>query len=103
GNETTVAAITVAGQEKTTLAPNCSNNVPSGPLRPKSSSRRNPTTVGGSTSGSRKIPSTRAAPAPARFWLQAAAANPATSVTSVATRLVATEINRGDQSIARGL
>ena len=99
----TVAAITVAGHENTTVAPTCIRSLPIGPFRPKSKRRKNPTTVGGSTRGRRNAPSIKAAPAPERFSRHAAAANPATSVTAVAVRLVASEIHRGDQSIARGI
>src|ERR1039457_1483004 len=99
GNATTDAAITVAGHEKTTVAPSFSSSFPGGPLRPNKSSRKNPTTVGGSTSGSRQTPSTSAIAGPVRRWRHAAAARPATSVTSVATTLVSSDIQSGDQSI----
>src|SRR6202522_4350639 len=100
GNATTVAAMTVAGHEKTIVAPNANRNLPIGPLRPKSRRRKKPTTVGGSTRGKRNIPSTSAAPMPVRLSRHAAAASPMTKVKTVAAALVAIEIHRGDQSIA---
>src|SRR6202167_559670 len=99
GNATTAAAITVAGQEKTTVAPNRIRSFPRGPFRPNSSKRKNPTTVGGSTSGSRQIPSTSAETKPVRRCRHTAVAIPATNVTTVATTLVSSDIRRGDQSI----
>src|ERR1700733_9316818 len=99
GNATTAAAITVAGQENTTVVPNRSRSFPRGPFRPNSSKRKNPTTVGGSTSGSRQIPSTSAETKPVRRCRHTAVARPATNVTAVATTLVSSDIHRGDQSI----
>jgi hypothetical protein len=54
----TTAAITVAGHEKAIFTVKKSiKNFPMGPLTPKMYNRKNPTTVGGSTMGSVKIPS----------------------------------------------
>src|ERR1700678_3881719 len=100
GNATTAAASTVAGQEKTIVPPKANRSLPSGPLRPKSRSRKKPTTVGGNIRGIRKSPSTSAAPPPVRLSRHAAAASPMTKVKTVAVALVAIEIHRGDQSIA---
>src|SRR5579875_96162 len=108
GNETTAAAITVAGHEKTTLAPKCSSKRPIGPCRPKSNSKINPTTVGGSTSGRRKIPSSSAGPIPRRLARHTAAAAPAASVIAVAVTLVSRDSQTGERftpmtvSILRG-
>jgi len=60
GNATTVAAMTVAGHENTIVMPMCSSATPSGLLRPKINSRKKPTTVGGRTSGSVRMPSIHA-------------------------------------------
>ena len=54
----TTAAITVAGHEKAILTAKKSiKNMPIGPLTPKIYNKKNPTTVGGNTIGSVKIPS----------------------------------------------
>jgi hypothetical protein len=95
GKETTAAAITVAGQEKTIETPMRRSNWPSGPWRPKSSRRRKPTTVGGRTSGRRAMPSKIAKAEPLRRSRQAAAATPRIRVMAVATMLVAREIQTG--------
>src|SRR6202167_5977052 len=101
GKATTAAAITVAGQEKTMLAPNWSSNLPNGTLRPKSNKRRKPTTGGGKTRGRRKIPSIKAIAGPVYRSRQAAAARPTTNVIAVAVKLVASDIQSGDRSIGR--
>src|SRR5208282_839008 len=103
GKATTAAAITVAGQEKTTVALNFSSSLPSGPWRPNSSGSRNPITVGGKTRGRRKKPSTSAVAGPVRCSRHAAAASPTHSVIAVAVILVPSDIQSGDQSIGRGL
>ena len=54
----TMAAITVAGHEKAIFtAKKYIKKLPIGPLTPKMYNRKNPTTVGGNTIGSVKIPS----------------------------------------------
>jgi hypothetical protein len=54
----TTAAITVAHHEKAIFtAKNSMKNFPIGPLTPKTYNKKNPTTVGGNTSGNVKIPS----------------------------------------------
>ena len=97
GNETTAAAITVAGQEKTTVVPTRNRSWPIGPFLPKSRSRRKPTTVGGRMSGSNKTPSRIASADPVRLPRHAAAETPATNVIAVAVRLVAREIQIGEK------
>ena len=54
----TTAAMTVAGHENAIfIAKKSIKNFPIGPLIPKIHNKKNPTTVGGSTIGSVKIPS----------------------------------------------
>src|ERR1700733_9258450 len=97
GNDTTVAAITVAGQEKTALTPMVHNTLPNGPCLPKKSNSKNPTTVGGSTSGKMKKPSKTAYTTPDRRSRHPASAVPQTQVIKVAVRLVATESQTGER------
>ena len=68
GKATTVAAMTVASQEKITLMLNSCKKRPMKLLRPKMSSRKKPTTVGGSTSGKVRMPSTMPCPC-GSFWI----------------------------------
>src|SRR5215469_8410421 len=100
GKATTAAAITVAGQENTTVVPSRSKSFPRGPRRPKSSSKKKPTTVGGSTSGRRQAPSTKAIAGPRCRSRHEAAARPRNKVIVVAVRLVSSDIQSGDQSVA---
>ena len=54
----TTAAITVADHEKAIFTlKNSTKKLPIGPITPKIYNKKNPTTVGGSTIGSVKIPS----------------------------------------------
>ena len=101
GNATTVAAMTVAGHEKAIIRPMCSSADPTGLRRPKISSRKNPTTVGGSTSGRVSTPSTHARIDPCNPYIARAAISPRKNVATVAAQVVAIEMMSGDESNGR--
>ena len=101
GNATTVAAMTVAGQENATVMPMCCSACPIQLLRPNIRSRKNPTTVGGRTSGSVSRPSTHARTAPRMPYIIFAASMPMKKVAAVAAQVVATEMISGDGSTGR--
>src|SRR5882672_7542923 len=90
GNPMMPAASAAPVQRKATTIPNhCSRISPSGPRRPKRSSRKNPTTTGGSTSGRCTTASNRAFPgklARARKYATATAKGRLTSTLQNATR-----------------
>lgn len=101
GNEMTTAAMTVAAQENTILTPNSSKkSCPSGRFTPKSISRKKPATVGGSTMGRVKIPSSTILSFLERTATTALAVHtPRKNVTAMDSDAVFIEIRIGDQSI----
>ena len=99
GNATTVAAMTVAGHENTMLMPRCSSACPMGLRLPKRSSRKKPTTVGGSTRGSVRMPSIHARMLPRTPYSRRAASTPSTNVAAVAVKVVASEMSSGERSM----
>jgi len=104
GKATTVAAITVAGQEKTIVMPMFSNAWPIKLRRPKITSRIKPTTVGGKTSGSVRMPSIQARMLHVRRtlpmqYMLLAVNKPRKNVAIVAAQVVASETISGDRSI----
>jgi hypothetical protein len=97
GNDITAAAITVAGQEKTTDVWNNARNLPIQPCFPMDNNRPKPTTVGGNTSGRMKAPSITGLNFPLYLDIQRAAAIPSTKVIAVVTSTVFKEIHKGDK------
>ena len=98
GKATTVAAITVAGQEKTMVMPISDSARPMKLCRPKTSNRKKPTTVGGRTSGSVSRPSIQTRKRPSMPNICLAAYSPRKKVAMVAAQVVASEMNSGDMS-----
>jgi len=96
GKATTVAAITVAGPEKTITMPICSCTWPMKLRLPSSRRRKKPTTVGGRTNGSVRRPSTYARRLPRTPDINLAASIPRKNVSTVATQVVASEIHGGE-------
>jgi hypothetical protein len=97
----TTAAITVAGQEKAIfIAKKFMKKLPIGPLTPKIYNRKNPTTVGGNTIGSVKIPSSIIF-AVSFFILKRpqATIKPTKKVIKIDTLAVFIEMKIGDQSV----
>jgi hypothetical protein len=97
----TTAAITVADHEKAIFtAKNSIKNFPIGPLTPKMYNKKNPTTVGGSTIGRVKIPSSTIF---IRSFLiltiPQATIKPTKKVMKIDKLAVFIEITIGDQSI----
>ena len=87
GSETTMAAMTAAFQVKTMVTSNCRRNLPMALRRPKASSRKKPTTVGGRTSGN--VITASASPWKRRMRATARARPmPRKNVTTVATTAV---------------
>jgi hypothetical protein len=97
GKAITVAEITVADQEKTTVVSKIARNAPRGPCLPNARSNPSPTTVGGSTRGNMNKPSNRCLNFPAYRAIQRAAAIPSRNVIVVAARTVLSEIQNGDR------
>ncbi len=85
GKATTVEAITAPVQEKMTRMPNDSiSQLPMNPLEPNRYKRANPVTVGGSTSGMRKIDSRTLFPGNIRLEIHLAARVPVRKTKTVA-------------------
>ena len=102
GRETTTAAMTVACQLKTRLRSNCSRNCPMALRLPKASSRKKPTTVGGSTRG--RVISASISPWPRfRRAAQQARPMPRKKVMTVAVTAVSSVMIRGLQSMVFSL
>ena len=101
GKAMTVAAMTVAGQEKAMLMPSRSSAWPIQLRRPKMRSRKKPTTVGGRTSGRVRMPSIHARREPCIPYIHRAAIMPRKKVAMVATQVVAMEMTSGDGSTGR--
>ena len=100
GNDTTVADITVAGHEKTTVMPSGESACPMGPFLPNVNSSTSPTTVGGKTRGRINSPSIRVLYLPRYRAIQRAAAIPKKKVITVAVRTVLTEIHKGETKVS---
>ena len=102
GKETTTADNTVATQEKAIRKPKTSSTkLPIGRLAPKSHNRKKPATVGGSTSGMVRIPSTAAFSFLPLINMTAHAARiPMTKVITDAHTVVLSEIQTGEKSIS---
>jgi hypothetical protein len=97
----TTAAITVADHEKAIFTVKKSiKNLPIGPLTPKIHNKKNPTTVGGSTRGNVKIPSST-------IFIESffnltrpqATNNPTKKVMNIDRLAVFIEMKTGDQSV----
>ncbi len=100
GNAMTKAAMTQPGHVCTIFILNSSKrNLPKGLRRLKIKSRKNPATVGGSTKGNVKIPSTMDFAVLFSLMISLAAPIPRKNVSTVARIPVLREIKRGLQSI----
>jgi hypothetical protein len=97
----TTAAITVAGHEKAIFtAKKSMKKLPIGPLTPKMYNRKNPTTVGGSTIGNVKMPSSTIFRE--SFFILTrpqATIKPTKKVTRIDKLAVFIEMKIGDQSV----
>ena len=102
GNDTTTAASTVATQEKAIRKPKASSTkLPIGRLAPNSQSRKKPATVGGSTRGIVRNPSTAAFHFLLLMNMTAQAATiPSTKVMAEEHTVVFNEIQTGEKSIS---
>jgi hypothetical protein len=101
----TTAAITVAGHENAILyAKKSMKKLPIGPLTPKTYSKKNPTTVGGNTRGSVKIPSSTIFVVSFLILTRPQATiKPKKKVMKIERLAVFIEIKTGDQSVAMSL
>ena len=97
----TTAAITVADHENAIFTEKKSTkNLPIGPLTPKIYNKKNPTTVGGNTIGSVKIPSsTIFTESFLSLTMPQATINPQKKVIKIDKLAVFIEINIGVQSV----
>ena len=97
----TTAAITVACHEKAIFTVKKSiKNFPIGPLTPKMYNKKNPTTVGGSTIGSVKIPSSTIFNVSFLILTRSQATNkPTKKVMKIDKLAVFIDMKTGDQSI----
>ena len=98
GKATTVAAITVAGQENISLIPKENKIFPIGPFLPKVTNKKKPSTVGGKTIGKVKMASKNTLNLPFLFFMNLAAAIPKKKVIIVEVIAVLEEIHKGERS-----
>jgi hypothetical protein len=98
GKETTVAAITVAGQEKIRCMPIENKIFPIGPFFPNINSKKKPRTVGGSTIGSVKRASRKTLKLPFRLDMNHAVPIPKKKVIKVEVTAVLHDIHKGERS-----
>jgi hypothetical protein len=101
----TTAAMTVAHHENAILTVKKSiKNLPTGPLTPKIHNKKNPTTVGGNTNGSVKIPSSAIFSESFFSLTRPQAINkPAKKVMKIDKLAVFIEMKIGDQSVVMSL